>query len=61
MPLNVPSKLLEDGMRLTARYVGDVAVDGRHPQVGGAGIKHDVKRLAWGPDGDRAVVLGLEG
>ena len=36
-----------------------MAMYGRDPQVGRASVKHDVKRLAWGTDGDRAVVLSL--
>lgn len=44
---------------LTAGDVQQLAVDGRDPQVGRAGVKDDCEAL-WGrPDADLPVVLGL--
>ena len=39
--------------------VGEFALLGRHPQIGGSGIKDDLKGLRWRTDGDFAIVLGV--
>ena len=34
-------------------------MDGRHPEVGGAGVKDHIELLARSADGDLAIVLSL--
>lgn len=48
-----------DRAALTAGDVQQLAVDGGHPQVGGAGVEDDGEALRGGPDADLPVVLRL--
>lgn len=44
---------------LTACDVQEGAVNGGHPQVGGAGVKHHSEGLRRGTQADLPVILGL--
>lgn len=48
-------------MGLTACYVEQRAMDGGHPQVGGAGVKHHSECLRGGAQADLTIVLSLDG
>lgn len=48
-------------LTLTAGNVGEVAMFGWHPQVGGASVEDHSKGLRWRTDGDGAIVLSLQG
>lgn len=50
---------LQSTSLLTAGGAG--AVDGRHPQVGGAGVHQHGEGLTRGSDGDHAIVGELRG
>ena len=45
---------------LTAGHVQEGAVDGGHPQVGGACVKQHCEVLGWSPNADHPIILSLE-
>ena len=60
--LLVCGKTAQSDRAIWLRTAGDIenlAVDGGHPEVGGAGVEDDGEGLAGGSDVDRPVVLSL--
>ncbi len=55
----VLSKLVPKKSKLTAGQIEERAVNGGHPEVGGAGVKQHSEVLWRGANADHPIVLGL--